>query len=201
MVTPPSFPFSVFSTIMRGKWLFMSGCECKSLISTVRDSYRFGRNALMCLGIMMRNDICMERWAEFNSVMTYHLISVTCWLIAHLVSYVLKPCLSCAVCHFVSLLVANMCIGCRFSYFSLCFCRKGTDEADLVPARQANGRCPQIVIQFYEERLTWHTSSHDEDEAAAGRDSTEWMDNIIHWWQTFVTVLCTVLTSFLINLI
>jgi hypothetical protein len=59
-----------------------------------------------------------------------------------------------------------------FPYFC-CFCRKGTDEADLVPARQANGRCPQIVIQFYEERLTWHTSSHDEDEAATGKDSTE----------------------------
>jgi hypothetical protein len=56
----------------------------------------------------------------------------------------------------------------------LCFtCRKGTDEADLVPARQANGRCPQIVIQFYEERLTWHTSSHDEDEAPVTKESTE----------------------------
>jgi len=38
---------------------------------------------------------------------------------------------------------------------------KGCDRADMVPAKLAKIHCPQTVIKFYVERLSWHNGSEN----------------------------------------
>ena len=42
--------------------------------------------------------------------------------------------------------------------------RKGLEEAELVYASEANLEIPQMVIKFYESKLTWHEAA-DESES------------------------------------
>jgi hypothetical protein len=40
---------------------------------------------------------------------------------------------------------------------------KGVDEADVIPAKEANVKCPDIVIKFYEERVVWTSKELSND--------------------------------------
>lgn len=39
---------------------------------------------------------------------------------------------------------------------------KNSDDVALLPAREASSRCPQMVIDFYEQKLTWHCGDEEQ---------------------------------------
>uniref|UniRef100_A0A1A8NLW7 Chromobox homolog 3b n=2 Tax=Nothobranchius pienaari TaxID=704102 RepID=A0A1A8NLW7_9TELE len=38
---------------------------------------------------------------------------------------------------------------------------KNSDDVALLPAREASLRCPQVVIDFYEQKLSWHCGDEE----------------------------------------
>ncbi|XP_018544165.1 chromobox protein homolog 3b isoform X2 [Lates calcarifer] len=39
---------------------------------------------------------------------------------------------------------------------------KNSDDVALLPAREVSARCPQVVIDFYEQKLTWHCGDEEQ---------------------------------------
>ncbi|XP_037954466.1 heterochromatin protein 1-like [Teleopsis dalmanni] len=60
-------------------------------------------------------------------------------------------------------LVAEKILGASDSNGSLTFLIqfRGVDQAEMIPASVVNLKIPQMVIKFYEERLSWYTDNED----------------------------------------
>ena len=52
---------------------------------------------------------------------------------------------------------------------------KNSDEADLVPAKEAKVKCPQVVISSYEEMLMWHSYPSEDDDKKENKNWLSWI--------------------------
>lgn len=51
------------------------------------------------------------------------------------------------------------------------------DSAEMIPSNICNVKCPQEVIQFYEERLVWHSDKESDDEEENDEDAEKDVGN------------------------
>ena len=51
---------------------------------------------------------------------------------------------------------------------------KNSDEPDLVLDTEANVKCPQVVMYFYEETLTWYCYPLEDDDKKDDKNLLSW---------------------------